>query len=489
MQKYFRKFQRHHSPPKEAMEILGMEVLNEDTLAMSGPISSSYPKAPDVIQKAWIDTWKRLGKQLNGDPLSGNSVGGYTSASSVNPEKGERAHSGVGYYAPVAHRENLHVVTGAMIDKIEFDTADQDNVVVTGVSFKHAGITYTARAKKEVIVSTGTIASPAILERSGIGSKDLCDKLGIRNVVDNPGVGENFQDHMMAGISYEVKDGVPTGDVMRDPAVITKVMEQYQTSRSGPLADTGGLFAYTPLSGFIDPPVSQQEIEALLDKHIPKSSTSSDSFQAQHEAFVRSILTNPNEASSSLCFICVQFDGTHAHTPNDVFSIHKPENYIAMLPQLAHPLSLGHVHITSTEPDTHPTIQPNFCGHPLDAEIMGRHMLQVETLAKTAPLSDLLKPGGKRLPEGHDALTLENAIELVRASGMSNYHPSGTCAMKPREMGGVIDSRLKVYGTKNLRVCDASIFPIMVRGNIQSTVYAVAEKGADILKEDLGVMQ
>jgi choline dehydrogenase-like flavoprotein len=408
----------------------------------------------------------------------------------VDPVKGERIHSGVAYYAPIAKRANLHVVTGAMIDKVEFDRADQDNAMATGVVFAHAGNTYIARAKKEVILSTGSIASPAVLERSGIGSKDLCDKLGIRNVVDNSGVGENFQDHIMAGISYEVKDGVPTAEAMRDPAIVNKVMEQYQTSKTGLLANSAGhSFAYTPLSNFVSPSISQEELEALLDKHIPQSNTPSDSFQAKHEAFVRSILTNPSEASASFCLISVQFDGRNAGTPKDVFAIHKPENYIAMMPQLAHPLSRGHVHITSTDPDTHPEIQPNFCGHPLDAEIMGLHMQQVETLAKTAPLSDLLKPGGKRLPEGYDARTPENAIELVRASGMSNYHPSGTCAMKPREMGGVIDSRLKVYGTKNLRICDASIFPIMVRGNIQSTVYAVAEKGADILKEDLGVMQ
>ena len=490
MQKYFRKFQRHHFPPEEASHALGMEVLNEDTTAMNGPISSSYPNEPDVIQKAWIDMWKGMGKHLNGDPLSGDSVGGYIAATSVDPVKAQRSHAGVEYYAPIAKRENLHVVTGAMIDKVEFDVANRDSAVATGVVFVQGGNTYTARAKKEVILSTGTMGSSAILERSGIGSRDLCEKLGIQNVVENNAVGENFVDHLTACIAYEVKDGVPTADSMRDPTVINKVMEQYQTSQSGPLANGAGYtFAYTPLTDFVDPAFSQKEIEDLLDKHIPTSSSDSKSFQAMNEAFVRRILTSPNEASSSLCLISVQFDGSLAENPKTMISLQEPGNYITLLPQLAHPLSRGCIHISSTDPNTHPTIQPNLCGHPLDAEIMGRHLQQVETLAKTAPFSDLLKPGGRRLPKGHDALTLENAIELVRAAGTCNYHPSGTCAMKPREEGGVVDSRLKVYGTKNLRVCDASIFPIMVRGNIQSTVYAVAEKGADILKEDLSVLQ
>ena len=490
--KYFRKFQRHCPPSKDVAEDLGLEILNDGTTAMSGPICSSYPHAPDSAQKVWVETWKKLGKTLNGDPLDGHSFGGYTSSASVDPTKGERSHSGVAYYAPVADRKNLHVLTGAMIDQVEFEVANGDSAdiaMATGVVFTHGGETYTAKAKKEIIISAGTIASPAILERSGVGSKDLCSKLDVRNVVDNPHVGENLQDHLMCGFSYEVKDDVATADVMRDPAVIQKAMEQYQSSKSGPLANGGGYsFAYTPLSDFIDPQLSPEEMQALLDKQLPRFRESKDAIDTQHQAFIRSILSNPSEASSSLCLTSVQFDGTHGERPKDVFTIHKPENYIAMIPQLAHPLSRGSIHIQSTDPNIHPIIKPNYLSHPLDAEILARHMMQVEALAQTSPISDLLKPNGARLPRGHDASTLERAIQAVRASGTSNYHPAGTCAMKPREMGGVLDSRMRVYGTKNLRVCDASIFPFQVRGNIQSTVYAVAEKGSDILKEDMGVL-
>lgn len=489
MQKYYRKFQRHCQPADDVAKALGMEVYNNDSMTMDGPIMSSHPKAADVAQTAWVDTWKHLRKQLNGDPLSGDSIGGYTSAASVDPLKGERMHSGVGYYAPVAQRKNLHVVTGAMIDKVELDASNQDNVVATGVVFTYEGKTYTVKARKEVILSAGTLASPAILERSGIGSKALCAQLGIQNIIDSPGVGENFQDHLTSAVSYEVNDNVPTADVMRDPCVIQQVMEQYQTSKSGPLANGGGhSFAYTPLSNFDDPPFSQDDMQTLLDKHLPCSNTKVDSFKTRHESFVRSILSRPSEASSSLCLISVQCDTRRAETPKEVFGINKPENYISMLPQLAHPLSRGSVHITSTDPDVYPEIKPNFLAHPLDAEIMGRHMMQVETIARTPPLSGLLKPNGMRIPEGSDAHTLESAIELVKAGGMSNYHPAGTCAMVPKDLGGVIDSRMKVYATRNLRVCDASLFPLMVRGNIQSTVYACAEKGSDVLKEDLGFL-
>ena len=489
MVKYLRKFQRHCPPSKEAGEAAGLEVLNGETTAMSGPVCSSYPTAPDAIQTAWVGTWKKLGKTLNGDPLDGHSFGGYTSAASVDPVTGERSHAGVAYYAPVADRKNLHVLTGAMIDKVEFGTADEGNAVATGVLFTHGDKTYTAKAKKEVILSAGVIASPAILERSGIGSKEVCDNLGIRNVVDNRHVGENLQDHLTCGLSYEVKDGVMTADVMRDPAVIQQVMELYQSTKSGPLANGGGYsFAYTPLADFVEPHISPEEMQALLDKHLPRSCEPKDSLDVQHQVAVRNILSNPTESSSSLCLISVQFDGSNGGKPKDIFGIIQPENYISVLPQLAHPVSRGSIHIQSTDPNVHPIIKPNYLAHDLDAEILARHMMQAEAVMQTSPLKDLLKPNGARIPRDHDADTLERAINLVRAYGTSNYHPCGTCAMKPRDVGGVVDSRMRVYSTKNLRVCDASIFPMQVRGNIQSTVYAVAEKGVDVLKEDLGVM-
>ena len=490
MQKYYRRFQRHCPTNDEAAQALGMEVLGQETTFMDGPICTSYPGDPDPIQKAWMDTWKGLGKQLNGDPLSGDSIGGYTSAASVDPIKRERSHAGVGYYAPIAERKNLHVVTSALIDTVELDASNPDNVVATGVVFSHKGTTYTAKASREVILSAGTIASPAILERSGIGSKDLCDQLGIKNVIDNANVGENFQDHLMVSINYEVNDGIPTADVMRDPKVAQALVEMYQTSKSGPLGNGAGYsFAYTPLVNFMEPRFSGDDAHQMLEKHLPRHCEKKDAFHSKYESFVRSILSDPTQASSTLCICAVQIDTRRAEDAKDMFAtIHKPENYVSILPQLAHPLSRGSIHIKSADPNAHPVIKNNFCDHPLDVEVMARHLMQTEHFARSPPLCNILKTDGKRFPEDLDALTLENAMELVKAAGTSNAHPMGTCAMKSREMGGVVDSRLKLYGTKNLRVCDASIFPIMVRGNIQSSVYAVAEKASDILKEDLGCL-
>lgn len=111
-------------------------------------------------------------------------------------------------------------------------------------------------------------------------------------------------------------------------------------------------------------------------------------------------------------------------------------------------------------------------------------MKYIPTIAAAEPLASLLKTDGRRLPGGIDIGSLEGAKEHCRRNLITNNHPCGTCAMMPRAMGGVVDDRLKVYGVKGLRVVDASIFPMIPRGNIQSSVYAVAEKAADLIRED-----
>ena len=132
--------------------------------------------------------------------------------------------------------------------------------------------------------------------------------------------------------------------------------------------------------------------------------------------------------------------------------------------------------------------------HPLDLDMMARSMLHAFSLTEVEPLKSVLrrntngapvlaKTAGDKLPK-----TLEETKDMVRANKATEYHPIGTCAMIPREKGGVVDDHLKVYGTSNIRVVDASIFPTHVQGNIVSLVYAVAEKGADLIKGKTSVV-
>lgn len=159
-------------------------------------------------------------------------------------------------------------------------------------------------------------------------------------------------------------------------------------------------------------------------------------------------------------------------------------NYFTIMTMLNRPFSRGFCHIQSADPRQNSRYDPRFCSHPLDMEILARHVQFVEKLTTTEPMaSTIIKKNGQRLP-ALSASDLEAAREIVRQRQISVFHLSGSCAMMPRELGGVVNERLIVHGTKNLRVVDASIFPLEPLGNIQMTVYAVAEKAADMIKED-----
>jgi choline dehydrogenase-like flavoprotein len=191
-------------------------------------------------------------------------------------------------------------------------------------------------------------------------------------------------------------------------------------------------------------------------------------------SFIRNAIESPNQASATA------FLTRKAAVPDS-------GNYITLCAMLSHSFSTGSVHIRSSTPRHRPLINFKYLSHPLDAHILGYHMKSLHRLVQTPPLSSLLLANGETLPEGHSIASQVAAEKFVKDCCGTNYHPCGSCAMLPEEMGGVVDEKLKVYGTTNLRIVDASVFPIILRGNIVTMVYAVAEKGADIIGLDLGI--
>ena len=158
-------------------------------------------------------------------------------------------------------------------------------------------------------------------------------------------------------------------------------------------------------------------------------------------------------------------------------------NYITIMVGLNHPLSRGSVHIGGNDPRSSPIIDPNYLSHPLDVEVLSRATQFMERIISQNAMKQLLKTKS-RIPE-HAILTdLESAKKIMKERLWTTYHPSCTCAMMPRDLGGAVNDRLLVHGTKNVRVIDASVFPMITLGNIQATVYAVAERACDLIKED-----
>ena len=419
---------------------------------------------------------------MTGDPLSGESIGGMSNPCTIDPKTKERSHAGSTYYKMAADRPNLRVVTEALVEKIVLEKSNE-RVVASGVNFTPKdGQSFTIRAAREVILSAGVFKSPQLLELSGIGSTELLRSHGIEVVINNPQVGENLQDHGMAGVSFEAADGVRTADAMRDPKVREQVVSMYKESRTGPLANSTFSSASTPIVEFLDAK-GQKTLDELLDKYLPADGKLAFPAQKQQYNLLRSVLKSPGEASIHYLMGPFQHNVLEGPSTLQYMNPVTPGNYITILAALSHPFSRGSVHIASADPKEDPIIDPKYLSHPLDREVLARHLQYVETIVETEPLASLLKKEGRRIPAGTSLKELESAkkhAELIT----SNFHPACTCAMMPEEIGGVVNERLIVHGTSNLRVVDASIFPLEPRGNIQTTVYAVAEKAADLIKED-----
>jgi choline dehydrogenase len=162
----------------------------------------------------------------------------------------------------------------------------------------------------------------------------------------------------------------------------------------------------------------------------------------------------------------------------------KRRNYVSISACVPHPFSRGSIHITTADPTVDPAIDPRYLSHPADRFMLAKLLQYIQKIASTEPLASQLKPNATQLMPYALKMTEEQALHHISLTCMTEFHPIGTCAMLPREDGGVVNPRLKVYGIVNLRVVDASVFPIYVQNNICSTVYAVAEKAADMIKED-----
>ncbi|SPO05356.1 related to alcohol oxidase [Cephalotrichum gorgonifer] len=448
--------------------------------AGSGPLQLSVYGSEPVASwcKAWVDCFANLGF-TSSDPFSGEVCGALSNVESIDPGKKQRSSSATAYLAPASDRPNLTVLTGSYVSKLLLSKTDLDGVVAEGVQIVTGdGATKHIKARREVILAAGALNSPRILETSGIGDPDLLRKLGIEVMVENPHVGENLQNHTTTPLIFDVRDDQDTLDAYfrQEPAAVAEAQEAYSKDGGGPLGTSlVSASAQLPFPG-IRTSEGREDLSRLLDGHLdleadPRwSPRTTPAFAEAHASFVQSNLSSPTEAS-----------GTYFMAPAGLAQT--PGNHITVVAMVAHPLSRGHAHITSASPDNLAgsggvEIDQATFSHPLDLEVLARQLRFVEeALTTTEPVASLLKP--------REALfgDLEAAREYARAMTTPGHHFTGTCAMMPRDMGGVVDDKLQVYGCRNLRVCDASVVPIIPRANTQAVVYGVAEMGAKIFKE------
>lgn len=187
--RYFQKYQTVCQPTPDVREELSIDYIGETSKHSNGPIQATFPTNMLPQQKAWADTWQRLGLANTTDPLDGHALGGCISTCHVTSSTRERSHAGTAYYEPVRDRSNLHLLQSAMVERIVFEKKSGGDAEATGVSFLQNGKHCYAIARKEVVLSAGAFGSPQILELSGIGSAERLKNLSIDLLYDNPNVG------------------------------------------------------------------------------------------------------------------------------------------------------------------------------------------------------------------------------------------------------------------------------------------------------------
>jgi choline dehydrogenase len=235
-----------------------------------------------------------------------------------------------------------------------------------------------------------------------------------------------------------------------------------------------------------DFPDAEQHIETLLAEYAKKHP---DADPAGRDPLLARQILDPKEAICQIVTLPTGLDVTKIESAAKIFPCDEPGMWIVMVAGSTRSLSRGSVHISSADPETHPTIDPAYFKHPLDVDMMARSILHLLSFTEIEPIKSILrrdengelimaKSGGK-FPK-----TLDEAKEYIRKNTATEYHPVGTCAMLPKAKGGVVSDELRVYGTSNVRVADASVFPTHVQGNIVSLVYALGEKAADIIKDN-----
>ncbi|ODM15591.1 hypothetical protein SI65_08825 [Aspergillus cristatus] len=480
MAPYLRKFHTYTRPSDTTSSLLGIdEYMKTEAQGVDGPVPVTLPDVYGEFNQAWNESFHKLGWKASGDPITGENIGAFTNPLTVDGN-GRRGYA-TAYYTPeVAQRPNLHLRAEITVKKILFDQSGE-TPRATGVQICTKDGSQCITARREVILSAGSLNSPQILELSGIGQADLLQKQNIPVVVDRPGVGENLQDHSLVALSFQVADGQISGDVLRDPNVAQALLKLYEDTHSGPMSGMPVSTAYLP-SVDSNGALSAEAVQELVQSHLGHSAP--PALQQQYDLLQKKLL-DEKTPDVQYMFLPIQVHmKPGATTMTQALAKDLPENYISILALNNNPFSRGSVHIRSSRIEDKPIYDPKLLSHPLDLELVARQSQYIDRIVQTEPLASLLKADARIPAHAVDLSDLDVAKEVVKERLYTCFHPSGSCAMMPADKGGVVDSRLRVHGTSNLRVVDASVFPLEPAGNIQATTYAVAERAADLIKED-----
>ncbi len=391
---------------------------------VGGPLKVSDLRLRRPIADHFIKAAKETGITENADYNGKNQEG--VAYFQQTAHRGFRWSTAKGFLKPARKRPNLTIITRAHTTGILFKDKK-----ATGVTYQIKGEEFAAHAKHEVVLSAGAIGSPQLLQLSGIGDPDLLAKKNVPLVHALKGVGQNLQDHLQIRLVFKTRLNTLNDEVNN---VFKRIMVgiQYFLTFTGPLTLAASqVTVFTRSSKKTKRPDIQFHMQPLsADK--------------------------PGE-------------GAH---PFSAFT--------ASVCQLR-PESRGHVEITSNDPFEYPKIQPNYLSTKLDQQVAIDSIKVARAIAEAPSLaSEVLD---EHVP-GRQFQSDEQLLEAAQKHSQTIYHPVGTCKMG-NDKDAVVDARLRVHGIQNLRVVDASIMPEITSGNTNAPTIMIAEKAADMIKEDL----
>ena len=350
----------------------------------------------------------------------------------MNQRTGKRWSAARAFLDAAQPRPNLTVMTEATVESLSFNT-DADGLRATGVTLIHKGQRRDIEATSEVLLAAGAIASPQLLQLSGIGRPDdlRAHDIAVRHSLD--GVGQNLQDHLQIRTIYQVDNTVTLNQRARTPWGMAMMGLEYFFKKTGPLT-------------------------------MPPS---------QLGAFAKS---DPSQPSANIEWHVQPLSLDKFGSP-----LHK---YNAITPSVCNlrPASRGTVSLKSANPHDAPAIAPNYLStqEDLDVAVAGlkftREIMAAPALAAFNPRE--LKPGPQ--------ITSEEDLQRAAGDlGTTIFHPVGTCKMGPaHDSTAVVDDQLRVHGVRGLRVIDASIMPTITSGNTNAPTVMIAERGAEFIRKD-----
>ena len=429
----------------------------EEGVGKTGPIQTVINRIFPSHQFAWIPTLNNLGLATNKESLNGNPIGVSTQPSNVDSKNYTRSYAPE--YLKLA-KKNLALKLEARVAKVNFK-----GTTAVGVTLEDGTV---INARREVILSAGSFQTPGLLELSGVGDAALLKKLGIPVVKNLPSVGENLQDHIRIQSSYQLKPEFQSFDVLKNTTRAAIELALYNAGSVSLYDYTASGYSYFPWS------LVSNDTAAKVRALVEGDNTLTSAVDKLKKSYFSPAL------SSSVPQLEVIFsDGYtglkgYPAATSPLFGI----GTFALIGVVQHPLSKGYVHINSRNISDKPLINPNYLKHPYDLLAATNLAKFLRTIASSKPLADIWT---EEYEPGKATQSDEDWKKYALANTLSIYHPIGTAALLPEKDGGVVDSNLKVYGTNNLRVVDASIIPLLPSAHIQTLVYGIAERAADII--------